>query len=117
MRQPGRRGQYLSRRVRGLPPWVSSLASPHEHGSTGPPSSCRWVGPGCQTLTMFASRRSAVGAGDTFIAGMLYGLTCHDDDWSMGQRVAFAVELATLKVQQEGFCGLAALARETGIPM
>ncbi|RBR14087.1 hypothetical protein FVER53590_08014 [Fusarium verticillioides] len=48
----------------------------------------------------------AVGAGDTFIAGMLYGLICHPDDWSMGQKLGFAVRLATLKVQREGFDGL-----------
>ncbi|KAH6892131.1 Ribokinase-like protein [Thelonectria olida] len=48
----------------------------------------------------------AVGAGDTFIAGMLYGLVCHVDDWSVGQKVKFAVRLATLKVQREGFARL-----------
>ncbi|QKD51542.2 Ribokinase-like protein [Fusarium oxysporum Fo47] len=48
----------------------------------------------------------AVGAGDTFIAGMLYGLICHPDDWSMGKKLGFAVRLATLKVQREGFDGL-----------
>ncbi|KAG5802167.1 hypothetical protein H9Q74_013258 [Fusarium xylarioides] len=48
----------------------------------------------------------AVGAGDTFIAGMLYGLICHPDDWSMGKKLSFAVRLATLKVQREGFDGL-----------
>lgn len=49
-----------------------------------------------------------MGAGDTFIAGMLYGLVCHADDWSVGQKVSFAVRLATLKVQREGFDGLGA---------
>ncbi|CAM1508398.1 Fc.00g052460.m01.CDS01 [Cosmosporella sp. VM-42] len=48
----------------------------------------------------------AVGAGDTFIAGMLYGLLCHPDDWSAGQKASFAVDLATLKVQREGFARL-----------
>ncbi|KPM36989.1 hypothetical protein AK830_g9581 [Neonectria ditissima] len=50
----------------------------------------------------------AVGAGDTFIAGMLYGLVCHANDWSVGQKISFAVRLATLKVQREGFAGLGA---------
>ncbi|KAI5461172.1 Ribokinase-like protein [Mariannaea sp. PMI_226] len=50
----------------------------------------------------------AVGAGDTFIAGMLYGLVCHANDWSIGQKVKFAVRLATLKVQREGFASLGA---------
>ncbi|KAF4970104.1 hypothetical protein FSARC_2805 [Fusarium sarcochroum] len=48
----------------------------------------------------------AVGAGDTFIAGMLYGLICHPGDWSTGKKLGFAVQLATLKVQREGFDGL-----------
>ncbi|KAK0614121.1 Ribokinase-like protein, partial [Immersiella caudata] len=47
-----------------------------------------------------------VGAGDTFIAGMLYGLICHTDDWSREAKLRFAVELATKKVQREGFAGL-----------
>ncbi|KAM0267814.1 hypothetical protein ACHAPA_005656, partial [Fusarium lateritium] len=50
----------------------------------------------------------AVGAGDTFIAGMLYGLICHPGDWSTGRKLGFAVQLATLKVQREGFDGLGA---------
>ncbi|KAH7166144.1 Ribokinase-like protein [Dactylonectria macrodidyma] len=50
----------------------------------------------------------AVGAGDTFVAGMLYGLVCHTDEWSVGQKLSFAVRLATLKVQREGFAGLGA---------
>ncbi|KAK1831560.1 Ketohexokinase [Podospora conica] len=48
-----------------------------------------------------------VGAGDTFTAGMLYGMICHADDWDQGTKLAFAVELATKKVQREGFGGLA----------
>ncbi|KAK0752354.1 Ribokinase-like protein [Schizothecium vesticola] len=51
-----------------------------------------------------------VGAGDTFTAGMLYGMICHADDWNQGARLAFAVELATKKVQREGFGGLATIA-------
>lgn len=50
---------------------------------------------------------SPVGAGDTFIAGMLLGLM--RNDWPLsdiGSTVSFAVKLATLKVQREGFEGL-----------
>ncbi|CAI4210230.1 unnamed protein product [Parascedosporium putredinis] len=47
-----------------------------------------------------------IGAGDTFIAGMLYALTCHSADWDTKTKLEFAVELATLKVQREGFEGL-----------
>jgi len=52
--------------------------------------------------------RSTVGAGDTFIAGMLYGLICHTgtDDWGQEAKLGYAVELATKKVQREGFAGL-----------
>ncbi len=46
---------------------------------------------------------STIGAGDTFVAGMLYGL--HADAWSR-EAFAFAVGLATKKVQREGFAGL-----------
>ncbi|KAK7965960.1 uncharacterized protein PG986_000237 [Apiospora aurea] len=49
---------------------------------------------------------STVGAGDTFIAGMLYGLLCHQDDWDADTKVRFAVQLATSKVQVEGFGGV-----------
>ncbi|KAL9571088.1 hypothetical protein ACKAV7_004426 [Fusarium commune] len=59
-----------------------------------------------QCLKAEGHQKAAVGAGDTFIAGMLYGLICHPDDWSMGKKLGFAVRLATLKVQREGFDGL-----------
>ncbi|KAF5544838.1 hypothetical protein FPHYL_10907 [Fusarium phyllophilum] len=59
-----------------------------------------------QCLRAEGHKKAAVGAGDTFIAGMLYGLICHPDDWSMGKKLSFAVRLATLKVQREGFDGL-----------
>lgn len=49
---------------------------------------------------------SAVGAGDTFIAGMLYGLICRNTKWDIQRCLRFAVNLATLKVQREGFRGL-----------
>ncbi|KAK8147398.1 hypothetical protein G3M48_001648, partial [Beauveria asiatica] len=51
----------------------------------------------------------SVGAGDTFIAGMLYGLTTGGREaksWDARRCVRFAVDLATLKVQREGFAGL-----------
>ncbi|KAI9778077.1 MAG: hypothetical protein M1839_008381 [Geoglossum umbratile] len=48
----------------------------------------------------------AIGAGDTFIAGMLYGLTCHGEDWDTLHKLGFANELAGHKVAQEGFSGL-----------
>lgn len=49
---------------------------------------------------------SSLGAGDTFIAGVLFGLICHPDDWSAEAKLAFGVELATRKVQRDGFAGL-----------
>ena len=45
---------------------------------------------------------STVGAGDTLIAGMLFGLNCHFDDWALDHKLAFANELAGRKVVQEG---------------
>lgn len=47
---------------------------------------------------------STIGAGDTFIAGVLYH-RLHADAWSR-EMLAFAAELATRKVQREGFAGL-----------
>jgi ketohexokinase len=57
---------------------------------------------------------SAVGAGDTFIAGMLYALVCHGEDWDTDRKVRLAVDLATCKVQQEGFEGLGATVLQPG---
>lgn len=37
---------------------------------------------------------------------MLYGLTCHGDDWDLSHKLRFANELAGRKVVQEGFSGL-----------
>ncbi|KAJ6782981.1 hypothetical protein PWT90_08360 [Aphanocladium album] len=52
----------------------------------------------------------SVGAGDTFVAGMLYGLTTgggeEESPWDVRRCVRFAVDLATMKVQREGFAGL-----------
>ena len=61
-------------------------------------------------LTGFLVVSSTIGAGDTFVAGMLFGLVCHARDWSQEQKLAFATELATRKVQIDGFAGLATYA-------
>lgn len=50
---------------------------------------------------------SAIGAGDTFVAGVLYGLLCRRGDWTDQMMIRFAVNLATTKIQQDGFEGLA----------
>ena len=51
-------------------------------------------------------RVSPIGAGDTFIAGMLYALNCKRKDWDLSKRLAFANRVAGMKVSQEGFKGL-----------
>ncbi|OTB05838.1 hypothetical protein M426DRAFT_319521 [Hypoxylon sp. CI-4A] len=53
-----------------------------------------------------------VGAGDTFVAGMLFGLLCHHQDWDTEKKVQFAVQLATCKVQRDGFDGVGATVLE-----
>ncbi|KAI8635317.1 pfkB family kinase [Xylariaceae sp. FL1651] len=50
-----------------------------------------------------------VGAGDTFIAGILYSYISGHRDWTLQRRLGFANELAGRKVTQEGFAGLAQL--------
>ncbi|KAL4943889.1 hypothetical protein BDV06DRAFT_188923 [Aspergillus oleicola] len=47
-----------------------------------------------------------IGAGDTFIAGMLYGLICKGDVWNLEQKLKLATRVAGMKVAQEGFGGL-----------
>ncbi|KAJ5104150.1 pfkB family kinase, partial [Penicillium argentinense] len=47
-----------------------------------------------------------VGAGDTFIAGMLYALNCKNEDWDLCRKLEFANRVAGMKVSQEGFLGL-----------
>ncbi|KAI4179782.1 MAG: hypothetical protein L6R41_007640 [Letrouitia leprolyta] len=54
-----------------------------------------------------------VGAGDTFIAGMLFGLTCHPDDWHLNRKLGFANEVAGRKVVQEGLRGLGCLMKHS----
>lgn len=46
-----------------------------------------------------------VGAGDTFVAGMLYGLTNYADT-TLLSKLQYAVQLASRKVYQDGFQGL-----------
>ncbi|KAJ5887588.1 pfkB family kinase [Penicillium taxi] len=46
-----------------------------------------------------------IGAGDTFIAGMLYALNCKPQ-WDLRRQLEFANHIAGLKVSQEGFSGL-----------
>ncbi|KAF2655063.1 Ribokinase-like protein [Lophiostoma macrostomum CBS 122681] len=50
---------------------------------------------------------STIGAGDTFIAGMLFAFNQHADEWSLERKVNFANQLAGHKVYQEGFDNLA----------
>ncbi|KAL4999284.1 Ribokinase-like protein [Aspergillus recurvatus] len=47
-----------------------------------------------------------IGAGDTFIAGMLYGLIVEGDTWDLSQKLSMANRLAGTKVTQEGFSNL-----------
>ncbi|KAJ5373025.1 hypothetical protein N7517_005031, partial [Penicillium concentricum] len=47
-----------------------------------------------------------IGAGDTFNAGLLYGLIYRSQDWDFRKRLEFANLLAGLKVTQEGFANL-----------
>jgi hypothetical protein len=55
---------------------------------------------------VYAESDSTVGAGDTFIAGILYSCLIHHDSWSLPKKLAFAIELAGRKVAQEGFANL-----------
>jgi fructose-1-phosphate kinase PfkB-like protein len=50
--------------------------------------------------------KSTIGAGDTFIAGILYGLFYNAQNWDLGKTLQFANELAGRKVTQQGFSGL-----------
>ncbi|KAK8002011.1 hypothetical protein PG991_014233 [Apiospora marii] len=68
----------------------------------------------CLMAQSEVARRATVGAGDTFIAGTLYGLLCHQEDWDADTKVRFAVQLATSKVQVEGFGGVGTHVTGTG---
>jgi ketohexokinase len=50
--------------------------------------------------------QSTVGAGDSFIAGALYGLF-YRSGWDLATTLGFANEVAGRKIAQEGFSGLA----------
>ena len=43
-----------------------------------------------------------VGAGDTFIAGILYGFLQHDMDWSLQRKLDFGIRISGFKVTREG---------------
>lgn len=49
---------------------------------------------------------STIGAGDTFNAGLLYGLVYRSHEWDFRKRLEFANLIAGLKVTQEGFVNL-----------
>ncbi|OSS46126.1 hypothetical protein B5807_08280 [Epicoccum nigrum] len=55
-----------------------------------------------------------VGAGDTFIAGILYACV-HQRTWGAAERLEFANELAGRKVHQRGFEGLGAAMRKSAV--
>lgn len=55
-----------------------------------------------------------VGAGDTFIAGMLYACV-HQRTWGAAERLEFANELAGRKVHQRGFEGLGKAMRRSAV--
>lgn len=69
--------------------------------------SCAYIAPGEEIV-------DTTGAGDTFIAGVLFGLICRSDEpsrtgcpnWSLQQTLDFANGLAGRKILQQGFRGL-----------
>ncbi|KAI0129322.1 Ribokinase-like protein [Hypoxylon sp. NC0597] len=77
---------------------ASCLSLPSEKAVSCPATLAR------QTISVV----DTVGAGDTFIAGILFALLCHQEDWDTERKVQFAVQLATCKVQQDGFDGVGA---------
>jgi fructose-1-phosphate kinase PfkB-like protein len=55
---------------------------------------------------LISTFQSTIGAGDTFIAGILYSLFYNSQNWDLENALKFANELAGRKVTQEGFSGL-----------
>lgn len=56
---------------------------------------------------IFLTQNSTIGAGDTFIAGMLYVEALNfQEDWDLPRKLGFANRVAGMKVSQEGFLGL-----------
>ncbi|KAK4946070.1 hypothetical protein LTR10_014872 [Elasticomyces elasticus] len=68
----------------------------------------------CLKAQADVAKRATIGAGDTFIAGILYGLLWRGDDWDMVRKLAFANELASRKICREGFGGLGDTMRTYG---
>jgi ketohexokinase len=56
-------------------------------------------------LTEILINASTIGAGDTFIAGMLYAWLCQEN-WDLQKKIHFANRVAGMKVAQEAFSGL-----------
>ncbi|RDW70738.1 ketohexokinase [Aspergillus mulundensis] len=81
---------------------------------------CTWGQDGAAALEPFTERLvhspaytpkgfkvvDTIGAGDTFIAGMLYGLIFNGNSWDLSKKLNMANRLAGTKVAQEGFNNL-----------
>lgn len=64
-----------------------------------------WFPPDDAYYVRKARVMDTVGAGDTFIAGMLFSLAYYPR-FSLQQKLRYAVEIASRKVYQDGFKGL-----------
>ncbi|KIW11082.1 hypothetical protein PV08_10381 [Exophiala spinifera] len=67
-----------------------------------------------QRAASIAAVTDTIGAGDTFIAGVLYGMLWRDHDWDVSRVLEFASTLAGCKIAQEGFQGLGDRMRISG---
>lgn len=56
-----------------------------------------------QSVKLIRVVSSTIGAGDTFIAGMLYSLIWRDNEWDIERKLGFANRVAGMKVAQDGF--------------